>query len=112
MNENKVQQIGPLGRWLIFLGVPVAMMGVLLVSIFRHGLASGLANAVGERALPYVVFFTPVVFGAMGLVLYKCLPARLVIPLGIIGWVIGLSLIYWYFWFGPGAFKLIHTHHS
>jgi hypothetical protein len=67
-----------------------------------HGV-NGLASAVGEKALPYVIFFTPVIIGICGRVLYGYLPKRLVIPLGVTGWVIGLSLIYWYFWFGPGG---------
>jgi hypothetical protein len=104
MNKKNPNGIGPSGRWSIFFGIPVTILGILLNVTLPHGLEPGLANAVGETALPYVVFFTPVVIGVVGIVLYQYLPKRLVIPLGIVGWIVGLSLIYWYFWFGPGSF--------
>src|SRR5258706_5554314 len=104
MNKQYPHGIGPQGRWFIFFGIPVAILGVLLVTTLPHGLEPGLANAVGEKALPYVLFFTPVAVGIAALVLYKYVPKRLVIRLGIVGWIVGLLLIYWYFWFGPGAF--------
>jgi hypothetical protein len=100
---NYTKGIGPSGRWLIFSGIPVATLAVLLVSTLHHGL-NQIPKIVGETSAPYVVFFTPVVIGIGGMVLYEHFPKRLVIPLGIAGWIIGLSLIYWYFWFGPGAF--------
>jgi hypothetical protein len=93
------------GRWLIFAGIPTAFLAVMLVTTLPHGIEPELSNAVGEKALPYVVFFTPAVIGFGGLVLYEKFPKRLVLPFGIAGWVLGLSLIYWYFWFGPGAFS-------
>jgi hypothetical protein len=89
------------GRCMIIFGVPVAGLAILVVSTLRHGLEPGLANAVGEKALPYVLFFTPVALGAVGTVLYEYFPKRLVVPVGVAGWIIGLGLLYWYFWFGP-----------
>jgi len=68
----------------------------------HHGLR-GIESTFGQNAAPYVVFFTPVVIGVGGMVLYDYFPKRLVIPCGIFGWIVGMSLIYWYFWFGPGA---------
>ena len=104
MNKKYPHGIGPSGRWLIFAGIPTAILAVLLVSTLHHGLVKSLAQAVGEKALPYVLFFTPVVIGIGGMVIYEYFPKRLIVPFGIAGWIIGLSLIYWYFWFGPGAF--------
>jgi len=104
MNNKSPHGIGPAGRWLIFAGIPTAILAILLVSTLHHGLNKSLVQAVGEKALPYVIVFTPVAIGIIGMVLYDYCPKRLLIPLGIFGWVVGLSLIYWYFWFGPGAF--------
>jgi hypothetical protein len=104
MNKQHPPSIGPSGRWLIFFGIPMAILGILLTFTMRHGLDKGLVHAFGETALPYVIFFTPVVIGIGGMVLYEHFPKRLVIPFGIVGWIVGLSLIFWYFWFGPGAF--------
>jgi hypothetical protein len=108
MNEKPPSGIGPSGRWLIFFGVPVAILGVLLTSTLHHGL-NQIPKIVGEKSAPYFVFFTPVAVGVVGMVLYQYLPKRMHIPLGITGWIIGLSLIYWYFWFGPGAFRYHHS---
>jgi hypothetical protein len=101
MKSNDPQGVGPLGRWPIFFGVPMAILGLLLVTTMRKGFR---ATAFGQDAEPYIIFFTPIIVGLLGYSLYKLLPRRLIIPLGIVGWAIGLSLIYWYFWFGPGAF--------
>jgi hypothetical protein len=95
--------IGPAGRSLIFGGIPVTILAVLLVSTLHHRL-NQIPKIVGESAAPYVVFFTPVVIIFGSILLHEHLPKRLVIPLGITGWILGLSLIYWYFWFGPGSF--------
>ena len=103
MNKKNPNGIGPVGRWSIFFGIPVALLAILLVSTLHHGL-NQIPKIVGEAAAPYVVFFTPVIIGIVGMVLYEHFPKRLVIPLGIVGWIVGLSLIFWYFWFGPGAF--------
>jgi hypothetical protein len=104
MNQKYPHGIGPAGRSLILGGVPVAITSILLASTLRHGLEPGLANAVGEKALPYFVFFTPVVIGLGSITLEKYYPKQLAIFFGIAGWVTGLSVLYWYFWFGPGAF--------
>jgi hypothetical protein len=104
MSAKPPDKIGPAGRWLVFCGIPLAILAVLVVFTLRHGLEPGLSEAVGERALPYVVFFTPVVIGFACIYLYERFPKRLVIPFGISGWIIGLALLYWYFWFGPASF--------
>jgi hypothetical protein len=103
MKHKNPQVIGRPGHWIIFLGVAVAILGVLLTATLRHGLRQ-LPRIVGETSAPYIVFFTPVVIGALVYAVYQYLPKRAAIPLGIVGWVLGLSLIYHYFWFGPGAF--------
>lgn len=92
------------GRWLIFCGTVVAAVGILLVTCCRHGLKD-LPKFVGEKATPYVVYFTPAMLGIAAMVIYERIPKRLAFNLGIIGWFLGLGLIYWYFWFGPGAFS-------
>jgi hypothetical protein len=103
-SEKHTDKIGPSGRWLIFGGIPVAVVAILLVSTLRHGFL-GLEDSLGQNVTPYVVFFTPAVIGFGSMFLYDHFPKRLVIPCGIVGWIVGMSLIYWYFWFGPGAFN-------
>jgi hypothetical protein len=104
MNKKYPHGIGPAGQWLIFAGIPVAILGVLLTSTLRHGFDKGLVHAVGEKALPYVLVYVPLAIVLGGWLLYQYFPKRLVVLFGITGWIIGLPLIYWYFWFGPGSF--------
>jgi len=98
------RRLGASGRWLIFSGLPVAILSLLLTSTLRQGIEPGLPKLVGEKALPYVLFFAPVTIGLLGFVLYKNIPTWIIVPIGIVGWVVGLTLICWYFWIGPGAF--------
>jgi len=88
-------------RWLIFGGIPAAMVSLLFVIFAPHG---QIEHAVGETALPYVLFFTPVAVVIVAMILYPRFPKSLVIPCGIAGWAIHAALLCWYFWFGPGAF--------
>jgi hypothetical protein len=103
MNEKKPDGLGPSGRWLMFGGIPVAILGVLLTLTESHGI-DGLAHNVGEKALPNVLVYVPLAIVLGGWVLYKYFPKRLVIPFGMARWIIGFSLIYWHYWFGPGSF--------
>jgi hypothetical protein len=91
--------IGPAGYWLIFAGIPVAICAVLLATTLRDGNIRG----VSEKFLPYVVFFVPVAIVIVCKIIYDHFPKKLIIPVGIIGWIIGLSVMCWYFWVGPGA---------
>lgn len=103
VQPNVPDKIGRSGQWLIFLGTAVAVLGIVLVCTLHHGL-NELPKIFGEKVAPYIVFFTPALLGFCSLVLFERCPKRLVVPIGVTGWVIGISLIYWYFWFGPGAF--------
>jgi hypothetical protein len=103
MNQKNSNGIGPAGRWFIFGGIPLNVYGVSLTFTVPHGV-NGLAHAVGEKALPYVIIFMPLVIIFGGWLLYRHFPNRLVVPFGVAGWIMGLSLMYWYYWFGPGAF--------
>lgn len=103
MRSQPATEIRGTVRWPIFFGVPVAVLGILITFTLPHGLG-GIKRLFGLTLEPYVIFFTPALIGAIGIVLYKCLPKQSIIPLGIVGWIVGISLICRYFWFGPGAF--------
>ncbi len=96
-------RIGAAGRWLIFAGVPCAVVALLFVCLEPGHL---IERVVGEKALPYVLYFTPAVVVILGKVLYERVPKAAVIPYGVVGWVATASLLCWFFWFGPGALKL------
>jgi len=100
MSSKHSQRIGPAGYWLIFAGIPIAIIAILLASTLRNGDIRG----VSEKSLPYIITFLPLAIIVGCKVLYDHFPKRLVIPFGIIGWIIASSVMCWYCWFGPGAF--------
>lgn len=99
MREKRSKIIGPAGYWMIFAGVPIAIMAIMLASTLRDGNIRG----VSEGALPYVILFVPLAIIVGCHELYRHVPQRLVIPIGIVGWVISVSVMCWFCWFGPGA---------
>jgi hypothetical protein len=102
-NSMKEKYIGSGGRWLIFAGIPLAICAALFVIAEPN---HRLQHAVGEKAFPYILFFTPAAIVIGGMILYDHFPKRLVIPIGIVGWIIHFTLLCWFFWFGPGALKI------
>ncbi len=60
----------------------------------------------GERALPYVIYGTVIIVAIAAMIAYRFIPKRAIIPLGTIGWVLSFILLYWWFWFGPGALNM------
>jgi hypothetical protein len=100
MNEKYPCGIGPAGRWLIFAGFPFSFCAILLALTLRDGHIRG----VSENFLPYVVAGVPSTLMIGGMVLYGYISKRLAVPLGIVGWVISVSVLCWFFWFGPGSF--------
>jgi hypothetical protein len=94
------QNIDPATSWVIFAGIPIAIIAILLASTMRHGDIRG----VSEKALPYVLLFgsAAIIVGCREL--YHHCPRRLIIPLGVSGWVIAVTVMCWYYWFGPGSF--------
>jgi hypothetical protein len=99
MSAQHPHGIGPAGRWYIFSGIPFAA-----VAIFQTAIAPSLDHFVGQRADSYVDLLIIAAIVVAALILYDHVPQKLVLPLGIVGWIIAFSLLYWYFWFGPGAF--------
>jgi len=97
MKENYPKGIGPTGRWLIFSGANWAVVALFICA------SRSLEPVVGERSWPYVIYGTPGIIVIASAVLYDHIPSRLIVPVGLIGWAFAVSLLLWYFWFGPGA---------
>jgi hypothetical protein len=76
-------------------------MAALFVSFMPHP-----ERFVSEAALPYVFVFTQVALIILGKLLYERVPRRLVIPIGVVGWLVTFSLLWWFFTFGPGGVKM------
>ncbi|MEI6194986.1 MAG: hypothetical protein WCS42_11730 [Verrucomicrobiota bacterium] len=101
MSHEYPHGIGPAGRWLIFAGMPMAVWAVFFAISEPH---HALEHAVGAKVFPFVLAGVPAAAMIGGMVLYGHFPKKLVIPLGIVGWIISVSVLCWFFWFGPGAF--------
>jgi len=100
MSQKYPYGIGPAGRWLIFSGFPFSFCAIALALTLRDGHIRG----VGEKVLPYVVAGVPSALMIGGMFLYGSISKQLARLLGIIGWVISVSVLCWFFWFGPGSF--------
>jgi hypothetical protein len=95
------EHIGPQGRWLIFSGFYFCILHVLFV-LFIHR----LEKAVSQKLFPYALLFIAIAIGIGCSVIYERVSAKSAFVIGIMGWIIALSVGYWYWWFGPGAFRM------
>jgi hypothetical protein len=80
-------------RRMIFGGVPTLC---LAASMYK---GEAIAHAVGEKAFPYVLFAVLAAYILGGYILYRFVPKRYVMPLGIAGWLTTFSLVLWLFVF-------------
>jgi hypothetical protein len=103
VNRKDPKFIGRTGRWLISAGIPVLISTLIFASVMQD---KRFARLVGERALPYFLFFTPAAIVIGWKIFYDNLEKKWVIPWGVAAWVIEIVFACWYFWFGPGALKL------
>jgi hypothetical protein len=99
--NNEPHKIGSGVRAWIFWGAPMFFYVVLGIPTYEP-----LARFVGEKIAPYIV----IVFGGLitiiTMIVDDYIPERLFIPIGVIGWALTFSFLYWYYCFGPGALKL------
>ena len=77
---------------MIFAGVPMSFLTVLTCI----AMSSQLEHVVGEKAVAYVVYGTIMLVAVLGMITYNVTPKRLILPLGIIGWLISASILCWY----------------
>jgi hypothetical protein len=97
--EVEKKYIGRGGLWRIYIGCPMFFFVVLLMTMGEK-----LARIVGERALPYVSLLVFMVIVGISLYLYDRVPRSLILPIGLLGWMLLIGFGCWYCWFGPGAF--------
>jgi hypothetical protein len=99
--ENKY--IGRTGRMRIFSGAPFSVITTLMFFFGERFL-----NKVGNTTGAYLGLGIFLVIVATGLFLYDRIPEKLVIPIGIIGWLLTLFLFVWFSFWGSGTFG--HSH--
>jgi uncharacterized membrane protein len=101
MNETEFMTITPRGRFILFTGFPMAVWAML----FALGQRDDRFFGIGGTVEPYVCYGLVVAILVAGKLLYEHLSKRVVVPLGIMGWLTMASVIFWYFWAGPGEVK-------
>jgi len=83
---------------MIFFGVPVCVLTALV-------LIDSKEHIINEEFWPYILFGIGIIVTVLGMFVYNITPKRLILLLGIIGWLVSASILCWVGWFGPhGAF--------
>lgn len=92
MDEQSQPRVGPFGRYIIFAGSGMFFMAVCTF------LPKSAERMIGERALPYVFvgLIAASIFGT--LFFYDRCPKRLIIPIGLVGWLLTFLLLLLHNW--------------
>lgn len=101
--KSSHNQPGPVARWLIYAGMPLAVWGFTFI---LGATDRALERAVGNNLLPYCLVAIPAIIMLVAMLLYSRCPKGLVILLGVLGWVAYAVEMCWFFWFGPGALRM------
>jgi hypothetical protein len=97
--EIETKYVGPIGRLKIFFGFPI-----FFIWVFWHFCADLFFRKFGNSAGAYVALGICLVILALGWSLHDRIPPRLTIPIGVIGWLLTLSMIVWFTLLKPGLF--------
>jgi hypothetical protein len=95
--------IGAGGQLYVYFGVPMFVF-VLLVFCFGER----FLNKVGTATGAYLGIGIFLVVLTTSLVLYDHIPKKLIVPFGILGWLLILLSVIWFFILGPGAIGQSH----
>ena len=88
MNENPRPLVGPFGRYITFSGTGMVFMAVC------EYLIKPLERISGEKPLPYVILGLGAASVLATNILYERCPKRLIIPVGLAGWVFTFLLLF------------------
>lgn len=90
-------QIGQRARFIIFSGV-----GMAFIALFMYFLKP-LEQVVGGNGLFYVIIGMVILSVVLVMLFFDRCPKRLLIPIGIVGWLLAFVLFFLLNWFGPTA---------
>ncbi|MDE3067537.1 MAG: hypothetical protein KGJ60_08295 [Verrucomicrobiota bacterium] len=103
MNSKYPYGLGPGGKWLIFSVAFWAVATIIFTSV-GFGRFDEMELRIGTAATLCVIWGTITGIGIVAMIVYSRLSQQLAMWLGVIGWIVTVSLGYWFFGFGPGAF--------
>ena len=98
--EVEKKYIGQDGRLKIYFGAPIFIMAAIAM---LTPLFDSLERNAGPNIAPYIMLGIALIILAAAWTLYDHIPERFIIPIGIIGWMLALSMVIWFFFFGPGV---------
>lgn len=96
--EVEKKYVGLGGRIQIYMGVPIFFIAIFVAPFFDK-----LITKFGSATGSYMELGMMLVILAVCLYLYARIPEKIIIPIGIIGWILTLAIILWHCSFGPGA---------
>jgi hypothetical protein len=85
--EMEKKYVGGAGRVQIYFGAPIFIIAVLGKMFFEK-----LLNAAGTETGTWVAFGVALAIFMTGLILYERIPAKFIITIGIIGWLLTLTM--------------------
>jgi hypothetical protein len=96
--ELEKRFIGDRGLWKIYAGVPMFFVAVLAMLGYET-----LAKVVGESAAPYISLLVLLVVVGISLYFFERIPRSLILPIGLLGWMLLIGFACWYGWFGSSV---------
>jgi hypothetical protein len=85
--EIERKYVGGAGRVRIYFGAPIFIIAVLGKMFFEK-----LLSAAGTETGTWLAFGVALAIFMTGLVLYERIPAKFIIPIGIIGWLLTIAM--------------------
>lgn len=89
--EVETKYIGQTGRMKIYMGAPVFIIAVFVAPFFEK-----LLRMFGTATGAYMELGIALVIIAASLYLYDRIPEKIILPIGIIGWMLTLAMIFWF----------------
>jgi hypothetical protein len=88
--EGEKKYVGQAGRLKIYMGAPAFVIAVFVATFFEK-----LLSTFGSATGAYAVLGIALIIIAASLYLYTHIHDKFVIPIGIIGWMLTLAMIFW-----------------
>jgi hypothetical protein len=103
MNSKYPYGLGPGGKWLVFSGAFWAVVTISFTSVGFERFGQ-MERKIGTGPSLCIIWGIVTAILIVAMIVYGRLSQRLAMWIGVIGWIVTISLGYWFFGYGPGAF--------